>query len=225
MRDECESVTSSLRADRSSFTAVTVAIVVGASSGLGLEIARLLEAGGRAVVGVSRHGDTIVHGDASKRETALQALAAADARGTTDLLVNCAGAGIYGPAGSYSDESITSLIDANLVATIVFCEVLAPRFMTGGGTIVNVLSTAALTGKPNETVYCAAKWGARGYSDALRAEAKGTKLRVMSVAPGGMNTPFWPEARPAFMDARDVAATIVDAIASPVFVSEINIIR
>jgi uncharacterized protein len=204
---------------------MTVAIVVGASSGLGLELARLLEAGGRVVVGVSRHGETTIRGDASKRDTALRALAAADARGTADLLINCAGTGIYGPAGSYSDEAIAAVIDANLVATVVFCELFAPRFMTDGGTIVNVLSTAALTGKPHETVYCAAKWGARGYSEALRAEAKGTKLRVMSAAPGGMNTPFWPEARPAFMDARDVAAAIVDAIAKPVFVSEISIIR
>ena len=208
---------------------MTVAIVVGASSGLGLEVVRLLEAGGRTVVGVSRYGETTVRGDASKRDTALRALQEAnklaDARGPLDLLVNCAGLGIYGPAGSYDDAAITSLIDANLIATIVFCEVVAPRFKTAGGTIVNVLSTAALTGKPNETVYCAAKWGARGYSEALRAEAKGTKLRVMSVAPGGMNTPFWPEARTSFMDPREVAAVIVDAIDRPVFVSEISITR
>lgn len=204
---------------------MTVAIVVGASSGLGLETARLLEAGGRKVVGVSRSGDTTIRGDASKRDTAQRAADAADTLGTLDVLVNCAGIGIYGPAGSYDDAAIASLIAANLVATIVFCEVIAPRFKAAGGTIVNVLSSAALTGKANETVYCAAKWGARGYSEALRAEAKGTKLRVMSVAPGGMNTPFWAEARPAFIDARAVAGVIVDAIERPVFVSEISITR
>jgi len=208
---------------------VAVAIVVGASSGLGLEILRLLEAGGRTVVGVSRHGETTVRGDASQRDTALRALDDADklagAHGPVDLLINCAGVGIYGPAGSYDDAAIAAVVDANLVATIVFCEVLAPRFKDAGGTIVNVLSTAALTGKPNETIYCAAKWGARGYSEALRAEAKGTKLRVMSVAPGGMNTPFWAEARTDFMDPREVAAAIVDAIERPVFVSEISIVR
>lgn len=209
---------------------MTVAIVVGASSGLGLEIVRLLEGGGRTVVGVSRHGETTVRGDASKRDTALRALSAADDHavdgpGTVDLLVNCAGVGIYGPTGSYDDAAIAAVLEANLVATIVFCEVLAPRFKTDGGTIVNVLSTAALLGKANETVYCAAKWGARGYSEALRAEAKGTKLRVMSVAPGGMNTPFWAELRPDFMNPREIAAVIVDAIDRPVFVSEISIVR
>src|SRR5258707_8443187 len=141
-----------------------VAIVTGASTGLGLEIVRLLEARGTAVVGVSRRGETAIRGDASKRETAVRAVAAAEERGAIDLLVNCAGVGIYGPAGSYDDAAIAAVVDANLVATIVFCEVLALRFKDAGGTIVNVLSTAALTGKPNETIYCAAKWGARGYS-------------------------------------------------------------
>lgn len=202
-----------------------VAIVTGASTGLGLEIVRLLEARGTTVVGVSRRGETTIRGDASRRETALRALAAAEEQGAIDLLVNCAGAGIYGPAGSYDEAAIETLLRANLTATIVFCELLAPRFKTEGGTIVNVLSTAALVGKPNETVYCAAKWGARGYGEALRAEAKGTKLRVMSAAPGGMNTPFWPEVRPDFMDPKDVAAVIVDAIDRRVNVSEIVIQR
>jgi short-subunit dehydrogenase len=202
-----------------------VAIVTGASTGLGAGITKLLESRGTPVVGVSRRGETTVRGDASERETALRALAAAEARGTVDLLVNCAGAGIYGPAGSYSDASIDAMLRANLTATIVFCEVLAPRFKTDGGTIVNVLSTAALIGKPNETVYCAAKWGARGYTEALRAEAKGTKLRVISVAPGGMNTPFWPDARADFMDPKEIAAIVVDALERRVNVSELVITR
>lgn len=202
-----------------------VAIVTGASTGLGREIVKLLEEGGTPVVGVSRRGETAVRGDASLRETALRAVAAAEALGTIDLLVNCAGVGIYGPTGTYDDEKIDTLLRANLTATIVFCEVLGPRFRTDGGTIVNVLSTAALVGKPNETVYCAAKWGARGYSEALRAEAKGTKLRVISAAPGGMNTPFWGQERPEFMDPKEVAAVIVDAIHRRVHVAELVITR
>ena len=71
----------------------------------------------------------------------------------------------------------------------------------------------------------AAKWGARGYTEALKAEARGTKVRIIAVAPGGMNTPFWPEPRPGFMDPADVAATIVDAINRPVDISEIVITR
>lgn len=198
------------------------AIVVGGTSGLGLAIAELLRERGTRVTTVSRRESADIRGDASKRETAKRAIEAA---GDVDLLVNCAGVGIYGPVGSYDDDAIAQMIDANLIATITFCDALAPRFMRDGGTIVNVLSTAALVGKPNETVYCAAKWGARGYTEALRAEAKGTKLRVMSVAPGGMDTAFWPERRANFMDPREVAAIIVDAIERQVNVAELVIAR
>src|SRR5258708_20945158 len=83
--------TSTFLAHRSSFTAMAVAIVVGASSGLGLEIGRLLEAGGRTVVGVSRRGETPARGDASQRYTGLRGLhgaqAAAEAHGPLGLLV------------------------------------------------------------------------------------------------------------------------------------------
>src|SRR3954468_22386819 len=189
-----------------------VAIVTGASSGLGSSVAELLRSRGTQVVGVSRRATADVSGDASKRETALRAIEAAERLGAIDLLVNCAGAGIFGPAGSYDEDTIATIINSNLIATMNFCELLFPTFKEHGGTIVNVLSTAALVGKANESVYCAAKWGARGYSDALRAEAKGTKARVLSVAPGGMDTPFWPESRETFMDPNDVAAVIVDAL-------------
>jgi len=180
--------------------------------------------------GVSRRGfheDGVVSiaGDASKRETASHAVDAARQLGKVTLLVNCAGEGVFGPAGSYDDAAIARVLDANLLATILFCEALFPRFRTEGGTIVNVLSTAALIGKPNESVYCAAKWGARGYTEALRAEAKGTKARIMSVAPGGMDTAFWKERRSDFMDPNEIAAIVVDAIERPVNVSEIVISR
>lgn len=207
-----------------------VALVTGASSGLGLQIARLLRDRGWQVVGVSRRGFheegvVSVAGDASKRETASHAVDAANQLGAIKLLVNCAGAGVFGPAGSYDDAAIARVIESNLTATIQFCEALIARFRSDGGTIVNVLSTAALIGKPNETVYCAAKWGARGYTEALRAEAKGSKARILSVAPGGMDTPFWKDRRSDFMDPREIAEIIVDAIERPVNVSEIVISR
>jgi NAD(P)-dependent dehydrogenase (short-subunit alcohol dehydrogenase family) len=128
-------------------------------------IAQLLRTNGTPVVGVARRASADVSGDAAKRETALRAVEAAERLGAIDLLVNCAGIGVFGPAGSYDERTIAVIIDANLIATINFCEVLFPRFKEHGGTIVNVLSTAALIGKANESVYCAAKWGARGYTE------------------------------------------------------------
>ncbi|HSP15682.1 MAG TPA: SDR family oxidoreductase [Thermoanaerobaculia bacterium] len=186
-----------------------VAVLTGASSGLGFEIAALLRGRGMSVVGVARRGPDI-KGDAAERRTALAALAEAKRRGTIRLLVNCAGAGIYHPAGTYTPEEIDEVLRSNLISMINFCDGFIQHIQ---GTIVNVMSTAALTGKPGETVYCAAKWGARGYTEALRAEVKGT--RILAVYPGGMKTPFWsadPGRAVDFMDPKEVAAKIVEAI-------------
>lgn len=203
---------------------MNVAIITGGTSGLGLAIAEALRERMR-VVTVSRRGSADVSGDASRAETVRRAIEHAEALGTITLLVNCAGSGGFGAAGTYDEERVRSIVDANLISTILFCDALFPRFARDGGTIVNVLSTAALVAKPNESVYCAAKWGARGYTDVLKAEAKSTKARVISVAPGGMQTPFWDSPREGFMNPRDVAALIVDAIDRPVSVTSLVIER
>jgi len=202
-----------------------VALLPGGTSGLGAEIAKLLRARDFAVVTVSRRKTAHVVGDASREDTVKRAVEAAEKLGQITLLINCAGAGGFGPTGTYDEESVRRIIDANLTSTILFCDALFPRFARDGGTIVNVLSTAALMAKTNESVYSAAKWGARGYTEVLKAEAKGTKARILSVAPGGMQTPFWESPREGFMDPREIAAIIVDAIERPVNVNSIVIER
>src|SRR5215213_6009738 len=117
-----------------------VAVVTGASSGLGFQVYGLLRSLGWDVTGVSRRGPDI-RGDASKRDTALRAL-----NPRVKLLVNCAGVGIYHPAGEYTDAEIAETLSANLVAMIAFCDVFLPAIRENGGTIVNVMSTAALVG-------------------------------------------------------------------------------
>lgn len=178
-----------------------------------------------AVVTVSRRGTAHVAGDASRADTVRRAIEAAEKLGEITLLVNCAGSGGFGPAGTYDEAGVRKILDANLTSMILFCDALFPRFAKEGGTIVNVLSTAALIAKPNESVYCAAKWGARGYTEVLRAEAKQTRARVISVAPGGMQTPFWESPREGFMDPREIAAIVIDAIERPVAVTSIVIER
>ena len=202
-----------------------VAIVTGGTSGLGAAIAEKLRERGMSVVTVSRREEADVTGDASHEDTVARTVAHAESLGDITLLVNCAGVGIFGAAGSYDEADVRRIIDANLVSMILFCDELFPRFTRDGGTIVNVLSTAALVAKPGESVYCAAKWGARGYTDVLKAEAKGTRARVISVAPGGMQTPFWSHEREGFMEPSAIARVIVEALDAPVNVNSIVIER
>jgi NAD(P)-dependent dehydrogenase (short-subunit alcohol dehydrogenase family) len=177
------------------------------------------------VVTVSRREDADVAGDASNETIVRRAIDLAGSLGSIRLLVNSAGSGTFAPAGGYDEESVRRMLDANLVAMILFCDALFPRFARNGGTIVNILSTAALHARAGESVYAASKWGARGYTEVLKSEAKGTKARVLSVSPGGMQTPFWPEERVGYMDARGVAETIVEAIESPVKITDLVIER
>lgn len=86
--------------------------------------------------------------------------------------------------------------------------------------IVNVMSSAALRGNKQKAVYCATKWGERGYTESLKACYKGTSVKVMGVYPGGINTEFYKNSRDyvseekqaTFMKPYDVARTIIDNV-------------
>jgi short-subunit dehydrogenase len=77
-----------------------------------------------------------------------------------------------------------------------------------------------IKGNKNEALYCAAKWGERGYTESLKAAYKGTTVKVIGVYPGGMNTDFWNESRDyvseekamTFMNPKDVAEVILDNV-------------
>ena len=203
-----------------------VAIVTGAGSGLGLELAVRLARDG-PVVGVARHepedprwhtGCHFVRGDVADPYTVERAFAEADGHGALSLVVNCAGRGVFGAAGTGSRPALDEVLAGNLVGLVLFSEAAFARFHEAGGTIVNVMSTAAKTPRANETLYCAAKWGARGYTESLRLEAAGSRARIVAAYPGGMRTPFWRRAAAThvdperFMDPADVAETVLVAL-------------
>lgn len=88
--------------------------------------------------------------------------------------------------------------------------------------IVNIMSSAALRGNKQESVYCATKWGERGYTESLKVAYKGTSVKVIGVYPGGINTNFYKDSRDyvsiekqnTFMNPNDVADIIVENVFS-----------
>lgn len=209
-----------------------VAIITGASRGLGLELALQLTNQKLLVIGVSRNKSNDnrfkdklttnqivpIIGDVSDQHTVAGAFAKANQLGKCSILINCAGEGVFGKTGSFTREDIDNVLRGNLIGTILFCEAAKTYFSESGGIIVNVMSTAAHIARANEAIYCASKWGARGYTESLRLECKGSNIDVIAVYPGGMNTDFWKVAKGskidsnAFMAATEVAETILQII-------------
>jgi NAD(P)-dependent dehydrogenase (short-subunit alcohol dehydrogenase family) len=174
-----------------------------------------------------------VSGDVSDPSVVVGAFARADSLGTPDLVANCAGAGRFGPAGTSSRGDVDAVLAGNLVGLILFSEAAFARFRSGGGTIINALSTASRVARAGEALYCAAKWGARGYTETLQLEARGSAARVLAVYPGGMKTAFWDRSGrwhqeyADFMDPAEVAGIVVDALRPGrlAHVSELSITR
>ncbi|PIE78417.1 MAG: short-chain dehydrogenase, partial [Candidatus Delongbacteria bacterium] len=138
--------------------------------------------------------------------------------GSPYIVINCAGEGVFGEIGSFSAKQINDVLSANLIGTIQVSQKAYSLMKGNKGFIVNVMSTAAKVGRKMESIYCAAKWGANGFTESMKIEAKGTPLRVMSVFPGGMNTGFWSEKcglnpdTSKFMNPSKVANTIIKNI-------------
>ncbi len=110
-------------------------------------------------------------------------------------LINNAACGVFGAPETNTLDKINKVFDAGLTGLIVNTTYALPLLNLNGAKIINILSTAAIKGNVNESLYCAAKWGARGYTESLKATYKGTKIKVISVCPGGMNTEFWDNSR------------------------------
>jgi short-subunit dehydrogenase len=214
-----------------------ISVISGGSGGLGLEIAEILVKSGKDVLILGRNSEKLTR--AAKRlsrisgNTHISTMVCnigneEDIRKTgkflhdhkiiTEYLFNNAGRGLTERADRSDSEMIEKVFEANLTGMILLTsEILRITPEKEELTIVNIMSTSALYGRDKETIYCAAKWGARGYTEALRIELKGTKRNIIAVYPGGMKTDFWKmqgQERDisGFMDPKDVAERIMNAV-------------
>ena len=150
-----------------------------------------------------------------------------------EYLFNNAGKGHFESALTATSDVIDDILEASLKGLILLTsEILKITPEKEELTIVNIMSTSALLGRDQETIYCAAKWGARGYTEALRTELKGKKRNIIAVYPGGMKTDFYKAAGvkrdlTGFMDPHEVAEKIVNAVlnADKLVVTDITISR
>ncbi|PLR66612.1 SDR family NAD(P)-dependent oxidoreductase [Bacillus sp. UMB0893] len=107
-------------------------------------------------------------------------------------LINNAGVGHFGPVTQMSAEEIDEMLDTNVKGTIFLTQAFINEFSKKGtGKILNIISTAGLRGKVNESVYAASKFAVRGFTESLVKELGGSGIMISGVYMGGMDTPFW----------------------------------
>ena len=202
-----------------------VALVTGASSGVGLATAELLAARGATVLVHGRdeealtrlaariHGTPIVEDLA--RPGAGQRLAGRAQR--VDLLIANAGTGFAGRLSTMDIEHSQAMIAANLVAPIQLTQALLPGMLERRhGALVYVTSIAGRTGVAGEAVYAATKAGLDTFAESLRFELAGTGVSVGVFVPGVVDTPFFERrgrpygrSRPRPQSPRAAAAALV----------------
>lgn len=229
-----------------------ICVISGGTSGLGLEIARLLLKSGKNVIVLGRSREKLKNASGILKNMRTSNIAEGmqcnigreeDVRKlgnylsendySVEYLFNNAGSGLFIKADSSTSSLIDKVFEANIKGMILLTSgVLRITPENEELTIVNIMSTSALYGRAEETIYCAAKWGARGYTEALRTELKGAKRNIIAVYPGGMKTDFWNipgQNRDIsnFMDPEEVAEKIVNAVivTDKMFVTDITINR
>ena len=196
-----------------------VAIVTGASSGLGVAFAQALSDAGAAVVLGARRADRLASVAAAIRAEGGQAVSApvdvgdpasctslAEAAvaeyGRIDILVNNAGVGTAYPASRETPEQFRAVIDVNLNGSYWMAQACG-RHMQPGSSIVNISSVLALTtaGLP-QAAYAASKAGLMGLTRDLAAQWTGRKgIRVNAIAPGYFPTEMTDQYKPDYLDS------------------------
>jgi uncharacterized protein len=181
-----------------------VALITGASAGIGAEFAKALSKRGHRLVLVARRKDRIddlakqlgktraVALDLSKRDAAAKLMADIEAAGeVVDVLVNNAGFGLIGQFAELDARRQRQMIDLNVSTLTELCRAVAPQMMKRrSGAILNVASTAAFQPGPKMAVYFATKAFVLSLSEALHEELKPHGVRVSCLCPGPTRTEF-----------------------------------
>jgi NADP-dependent 3-hydroxy acid dehydrogenase YdfG len=214
-----------------------VAIITGASAGIGQACARALAAEGAQIVITARRKErlaklkqevevaggraVIVVGDARKESTAIATVkAAVKAFGRVDILINNTGLGNYKNLADTSAADYDEMMDTNVRSTFLFSRQTVPVMLNQkSGTILMISSMAGVYGFGGQAIYCMTKFAQIGFAQALDRELRSSGIKVGAICPGGVKTEFAlgkgrtvkSVAESNMLDAEDVAGVVLMA--------------
>jgi short-subunit dehydrogenase len=219
------------------------AVVTGSSSGIGRAISQDLLSHGYKVIGLARDHKKFDPGNKHyfpyeidltdfDRTVSLLKKILVDHE-EINILVSNAGFGKFQSLENFSIKQIQSFLDLNLLSHILVCQFLVKYFKKKmGGDIIIMGSEAGVLGKKKSTLYSAAKFGLRGFSQALRDEASSSNIRVCLINPGMVRSPFFDSLNfypgknfENAIEPSDVAAAVMDILATRrgTIIDEINL--
>jgi 3-oxoacyl-[acyl-carrier protein] reductase len=225
-----------------------IAIVTGASRGIGAAIARALAGEGAQVALVARSADDLedvragieaaggtawaVPADMAREDEVRRAVQAAVAHGgRVDILVNCAGIGVFAPLAETTLEDWDRVMAVNARGPFLMCREALPH-MSAGGCIINIASVVGVKGYVRQGAYTASKHALLGMTKVLAQEVQPRGIRVHAVCPGGVDTDMVASARPDLdrsdlMTPDEVADIVLFLIHQPgrAVVDQINVRR
>jgi len=185
-------------------------VITGATSGVGLAVAKLFIKNGWCVVGIARNLTNLellknelgekfipINVDISLPASVSKAFDVIWSKvGCIDILVNNAAIFVARSFTELTIEEIDQIIDVNLKGTI-YCTFNAIKIISPkGGRIINIGSVAGEYGIRNQSIYCASKFGIDGFAEALNQELLEKGINISTISPGGINTPLWNQANP-----------------------------
>ena len=199
------------------------AIVTGAGSGIGRAIALRLASEGASVVvsdvdqgavetvASEIEGETVVRKTDVTRSGEVEALVetAVEAWGGLDVMVNNAGVGVAGTATNTSEEDYEMVMDVCLRGTFLGMKYAIPAIRdSGGGSVINMSSVAALVGITDRAVYSAAKGAILAITRAAAIDHVGENVRVNCIAPGTVDTPWIGRITAGYDDPEEARANM-----------------
>ena len=211
-----------------------IVIVSGGANGLGLELVKILHSKGYFVCNIDKDEKALNSmknnfsnnyksflGNVADEKFIITTINEISKLGNIVALFNNAGSPVFKLPTEYNSQDVELCFEG--LKGMIYLSSNTIRIMEKtGGKIINIMSSAALRGNKQESVYCATKWAERGYTESLKACYNGTKVQIFGVYPGGINTDFYKNSRDyvskekqsTFMPAKDLAEVIYENIFS-----------